>query len=106
MGEDLGACPVCQQGRIVATAKAWGCSRWREGCGFTLWRELAGKRLTDAQLKTLAAGKPTSVIKGFKSRKPGGKAFDARLQWDPAAGRVAFRFVEAPRSGLRVAGKR
>ena len=106
MGDDLGSCPVCQQGRIVATAKAWGCSRWREGCGFTLWRELAGKRLTDGQLKTLAAGKPTSVIKGFKSRKPGGKSFDARLQWDPAAGRVTFRFVEAPRGGLRVAGKR
>ena len=106
MGEDLGPCPVCQQGRIVATAKAWGCSRWREGCGFTLWRELAGKRLTDGQLKTLASGKPTSVIKGFTSRKPGAPPFAARLQWDPAAGRVAFRFVEAPHSGLRVAGKR
>lgn len=95
MGDDFGPCPACQQGRIVATAKAWGCSRWREGCGFTLWRELAGKRLTDGQLKTLAAGKPTSVIKGFKSRKPGGHPFDARLQWDPAAGRVLFRFEES-----------
>ncbi len=95
MGEDLGPCPVCQQGRIVATAKAWGCSRWREGCGFTLWREVGGKRLTDGQLKTLASGKPTSVIKGFKSRKPGGKPFSARLQWDAGAGRVTFHFEDA-----------
>ncbi len=106
MGEDLGPCPVCQQGRIVVTAQAWGCSRWRDGCRFARWREWAGKRLTDAQVKMLASGQPTAVIKGFKSRKPGGTPFDARLQWDPAAGRVAFRLVDTPRPGLRVAGKR
>ncbi len=34
---DLGAvtgvrCPVCDQGELIVGRKAWGCSRWREGC--------------------------------------------------------------------------
>lgn len=30
------ACPGCGQGRVLAGKQAWGCSRWREGCGFRL----------------------------------------------------------------------
>lgn len=32
------ACPVCGQGRVLENSKAFYCSRWREGCGFTLWK--------------------------------------------------------------------
>lgn len=28
-------CPACQEGRIIRGRTAWGCSRWRAGCG---WR--------------------------------------------------------------------
>ena len=30
------ACPVCQEGSVVAGRLAWGCSRWREGCRWTV----------------------------------------------------------------------
>jgi DNA topoisomerase-3 len=43
------ACPRCGDGRIVAGRAAWGCDRWREGCGFTLPFDEAGRRLTDAE---------------------------------------------------------
>ena len=80
IGSDLGACPVCHQGRVIAGRKGWGCSRWREGCRFTIWREVAGKRLTEAQAKALLAGKTTASIRGFKSKA--GKTFSARLKLD------------------------
>jgi len=90
IGSDLGACPVCHQGRVIAGREGWGCSRWRDGCRFTIWREVAGKRLTNAQVKALLAGKTTGPIRGFKSKA--GKDFAARLKLDGE--RVVFVFEE------------
>ena len=28
-------CPGCKQGRLVRGRRAWGCSRWRQGCNYT-----------------------------------------------------------------------
>ncbi len=89
IGSSLGRCPVCHQGQILRGKKAWGCSRWKEGCTFTIWKEVAGKKLTEAQVKTLLAGKPTGLLKGFRSKA--GKPFTARLQLDPN-GKVVFVF--------------
>jgi DNA topoisomerase-3 len=27
-------CPRCKQGAVISGARAWGCSRWRDGCAF------------------------------------------------------------------------
>jgi len=32
----LGPCPICKQGAMRLSPKAVGCSRWREGCKFTV----------------------------------------------------------------------
>ncbi len=87
---DLGPCPICNLGRVIAGTKGWGCSRWRDGCSFTIWREIAGKRLTEAQIKTLLAGKTTALLKGFKSKN--GKSFSARLRWNRDSRKVEFIF--------------
>ncbi len=76
----LGPCPKCRQGAIREGRKGWGCTRWREGCDFVIWRIVAGKKLTEAQAKTLVAGRTTSQLKGFKSKQ--GKSFSARLKLD------------------------
>jgi DNA topoisomerase-3 len=95
VADDFGPCPVCRTGRVIAGRRAWGCSRWREGCRFTLWKEVAGKRLTDAQAKTILAGRTTGVLTGFRSKA--GQPFNARLRLD-SDGRVAFVFdAPAPR---------
>lgn len=86
----LGSCPVCHTGVVQPSAKGWGCSRWKEGCRFMLWKTVAGKRLTVSQVKVLLAGKTTALIQGFQSKV--GKAFDAQLRWDASTGRVAFEF--------------
>lgn len=38
---DLGiACPVCGQGKIAENTKSFYCTRFREGCAFTIWKDV------------------------------------------------------------------
>lgn len=47
-------------------------------CGLKLFRTFAGKKLSDKVLSILLSGKPTPLIKGFKSKK--GTKFETKLQ--------------------------
>ncbi len=53
-------CPVCGQGEVTENAKAYGCSRWKEGCKFTVWRDALKKaglpQIDTAMMKTLLSG--------------------------------------------------
>lgn len=42
-------CPACGTGHLVAGRAAWGCSRWREGCGWRLPFEHDGRRLSSEE---------------------------------------------------------
>lgn len=79
-------CPACGKGIIRFNDKAAGCSEYRSGCKFVIWRNIAEKKLTDNQLKTLLQKGKTSVLKGFKSKD--GKPFEAALEFKE--GRVGF----------------
>ncbi|HVV86282.1 MAG TPA: DNA topoisomerase [Kofleriaceae bacterium] len=80
------SCPRCRQGTLLEGKRGWGCSRWREGCTFVVWFEVAGRRISDAELGEL-------VSKG-KTRKRKWPAADgaernARLVLDLEAPRDA-----------------
>lgn len=81
-GEVIGACPQCkaqeQEGFVRKTPKGAGCSRWQEGCTFSVWQEQYGKKLSDSQIKELVLKGETKEIKGFK-KKSGKGTYDARL---------------------------
>ena len=48
----LGDCPRC--GRpIIEGKRGFGCSGWRDGCPFTLWREYQGHALSLGQIREL-----------------------------------------------------
>ena len=87
-------CPKCQQGQIIEGQRGFGCNRYREGCDFVVWKEMAGKKLTEKQIHTLIAKGKTGVIKGFKSKK--GNKFDARLKLGPEC-KAAFDFPAGSR---------
>jgi DNA topoisomerase-3 len=74
----FGQCPKCKAGVVRTTSKGVGCNRWREGCNYTIWREVAGLQLTDEQMKELFEKGRTEVIRGFK-KKSGNGTFDAKL---------------------------
>ena len=74
----VGSCPVCGKD-VIETAKAFGCSAWREtGCGFKVWKVTAGKKLSATHVKTLLSKGRTRPLKGFKSRA--GRSFEAALK--------------------------
>uniref|UniRef100_UPI003593AE54 topoisomerase C-terminal repeat-containing protein n=1 Tax=Thiocapsa sp. TaxID=2024551 RepID=UPI003593AE54 len=85
----LGACPICREGEVTETARAYGCSRHREGCGFTVWKTVAGLTLTQDQVGRLIAQGRLPHLEGFTSKA--GKPFGAGLRLD-AAGKVVFDF--------------
>ncbi len=75
----LGACPKCGS-PVVETKKSYGCSAWKGGCGFAIWKTVAGKRVGEAQARQLLDKGKTGKLKGFKSRA--GKLFAAALALD------------------------
>jgi len=59
--KDFGICPACG-GKIIKGRRGYGCSNWRAqdgGCRFVIWEIISGKRLTPANIRTLAGGKST-----------------------------------------------
>ena len=86
----LGSCPLCKNGKIMAGVKNWYCSRYKEGCSFTVWKNISGAKLTDTDLQQLLVGKATRPKK-MKSKS--GKEFSARLKLSQE-GKVEFIFDE------------
>ncbi|MCF3651603.1 type IA DNA topoisomerase [Synoicihabitans lomoniglobus] len=83
----FGLCPECA-GDIVEGKKAYGCSNWKNGCGFVVWKTIAQKEITPDIVKALLANRETELLSGFTSKA--GKPFDAKLKI--IAGEVKFDF--------------
>ena len=39
----IGVCPVCKKGYIFENSKAFYCSKWQQGCKFTVWKNSLSK---------------------------------------------------------------
>ncbi len=89
----LGGCPLCKEGKIVETTKAYGCSRYREGCRLTIWKTVAGLKLAKQQVEQLLREGRTARIEGFTSKA--GKPFAARLKLGEGF-KVEFDFSDRP----------
>ena len=92
--EPLGPCPKCAS-PVVETPKAYSCSAWKQtGCGFVIWKTVAGKRVSPSQAGQLLKSGKTGQLKGFKSKA--GKPFSAALTLD-GDHRVKLAFGEPGR---------
>ncbi|MCT7905249.1 DNA topoisomerase 3 [Candidatus Ornithobacterium hominis] len=74
----LGKCPKCSDGNILEGKKSFGCTNWKKGCDFTIWKTIAGKKISELVIQDLISKKETRLLKGFKSKT--GKSFDTRLK--------------------------
>ena len=74
--ESVGCCPKCGK-QVVEWPKSYSCESGKDGCGFIIWKTVAGKTLTKAQVTKLLLKKKTDLIKGFSNKA--GKKFDAYL---------------------------
>jgi DNA topoisomerase-3 len=73
-----GPCPKCKSGTVRKTIKGAGCSRFKEGCNFSIWGQINGKKLTDEHIRQLVTKGRTGLIKGFK-KKDGSATYSACL---------------------------
>ena len=71
-------CPKCQKGVMQFYGKVVRCSN--PDCGLPVFRQKAGKTLTDAEITELLTTGKTGVIKGFNSKA--GKPFSAIVTFD------------------------
>ena len=87
-------CPKCGKGSLIFYPRCAKCSD--ADCGWTLFRTVAGKSLTDEQLTRLAVNGETDIIKGFTSKA--GKRFEASLSLDGDF-KTVFVFPERKKTG-------
>jgi DNA topoisomerase-3 len=76
--DSYGPCPKCKTGVVRKTKMGAGCSRFQEGCNFSIWREMNGKKLTEEHVRQLVINGRTALIKGFKKKDNSG-TYDAHL---------------------------
>ena len=100
---ELGLCPRCgaETGEIIReNSRAYGCTSWKSreepGCGFVIWKRVAGRTLTpEIARQLLEEGRTRDVLSGFRSRA--GKPFRARLVLTD--GKVEFEFPQRAATG-------
>ena len=80
-------CPKCGKGSMRFYAKVVKCDN--ETCALPVFRQVAGKLLSDKEITDLLTEGRTAVLHGFKSKQ--GKSFDAALAFDEEF-RIKFIF--------------
>ena len=71
-------CPKCKQGTMLFFGKVVRCSN--KECGMPVFKQVAGKLLTDADITDLLTKGKTRTLNGFTSRQ--GKSFSAAIAFD------------------------
>lgn len=64
----IGSCPKCQKGDVIEGKKGYGCSEYKRGCDFVIWKEKASKKLSASIVKTLIEKRKTKKLDGFISK--------------------------------------
>ena len=93
------ACPKCGTGTMQFYGKVVRCDN--PDCALPVFRQIAGKTLTDAEMTDLLTNGKTGVLNGFKSKQ--GKPFSAAVAFD-ADFNTAFEFSET--KNMRKGGRK
>ena len=90
-------CPKCGKGTMQFYKKVVKCDN--PACDCHVFREKAGKELTNDQLKALLTEGRTGIIKGFKSKQ--GNSFDAVVTLNRDTFQTDFSFPERKKSAKK-----
>ncbi len=71
-------CPKCRTGKMQFFGKVVRCDN--PDCGLPVFRQKAGRLLSDAEITDLLLKGETELLKGFKSKQ--GKSFEAVVAFD------------------------
>ncbi|WP_138493496.1 type IA DNA topoisomerase [Paenibacillus pinistramenti] len=88
--EILGTCPRpgCG-GQLIEGRKGYGCTHFKQGCGFVVWKDFAGKSVSKPMLNALVQKGQTQLLT-FKSET--GEEFKGRMILaDASSGRLSLQ---------------
>lgn len=94
-------CPKCGNGRMQFYGKVVRCDN--KDCGLPVFRQIAGKTLSDTEMTDLLKNGQTRLLNGFRSKQ--GKPFSAVVAFDGDFNTV-FEFPEEKRKSGRTGKKR
>ena len=80
-------CPLCGS-HVVEQEKSFGCSGWKKGCRFAIWKTIAGKAIGIRTAQALLKQGKSPLLRGFRSKA--GNRFKAHLKLE--GGEVRFEF--------------
>ena len=108
---ELGPCPRCgdRTGEIIRENRyGYGCTSWKSkeepGCGFVIWKKVAGRTLTpEIARQLIEEGRTRDYVAGFRSKNK--RQFRARLVLSED-GKVEFEFPERPERAVTPAQSR
>ncbi|MEO3946137.1 DNA topoisomerase 3 [Gorillibacterium sp. CAU 1737] len=79
-------------GQLFMGRKGYGCSRYKDGCGFVIWKDSFGKKLSDSMVRQLAEKGSTGKL---KFTEPDGGSYEARLVLlDPVKGSLNLEKIQ------------
>lgn len=89
----VGVCPECGN-PVIESEKAFGCSNWKNGCKFTIWKndkfiESLGKKVTVEMVELLLKNGKVG-FHGLLSKK--GTKFSAYLKYEREEGQAYYRW--------------
>ncbi|WP_250227651.1 DNA topoisomerase III [Anaeropeptidivorans aminofermentans] len=68
--KSFGDCPLCKEGKVLENTKAFYCSRWKEGCKFTLWKSILDRYGLKLDEKIITEALHKRKIEGIKIVMP------------------------------------
>lgn len=86
----LGICPFCGK-PMRENTKSYYCTGYKDGCKFSIWKDIKGKKINERTAKTLIQKGTTGKLKGFHSDKTG-EDFEAKLTVNRSTHKVEFLF--------------
>ena len=89
--KSLCICPKCGGNIVLNKFGNYSCNNWKNGCKYTIYGTVSGKKLTVSNIRDLLSKGKTRTIKGFISKS--GKSFDAKLILEDN-GKVSFYFAK------------
>lgn len=82
--DSLGKCPACNLGSIIEGQKGFGCSNWKNGCKFVIWKNdkflAALKKKPSKTMVKMLLKNGVATVKGLTSKK--GNKFDANMRYE------------------------
>lgn len=62
-------------GQLIEGKKGYGCTHYKQGCSFVIWKDFSGKKISHAMLKTLLEKGQTQLL----AFKDGDQSYKARI---------------------------